>query len=200
LGRLVRRYDRFLDDMGTLWLLHHVLAANPDIIVWNVMTNLVIPENRLVTMELAKPYFVEKMTGFSSLSYDVYLNKEIRSFFDAYTKQKFQYLGYLETQNGIEYVWGKKEMLPPAIAFACILLYRDRFYPNMVTLDLAHLSTSQNSIGRVFNLTERQVRDLLEEVEALGYVFVESRADLDQIRFRGSLNFLDVVRRYYEER
>jgi hypothetical protein len=200
LGLLVREYDAFLDDIGTLWLLHYILAANPDIIVWNIMTNSVVPENRLVTMEIAKPYFVKEMQEFSSLSYEVYLNKEIRSYFDAYTEQKFQKLHYLETEDGVRYVWGHRESVPPSIAFACILLYRDRFLPDVVTVDLPRLSKNVNTIGRVFNLNERQLRDLLEEAKELGYIYVETRADLDQIRFRDNCGFLDVVRHYYEER
>jgi alkaline phosphatase len=39
------------------------------------------------------------------------------------------------------------------------------------------------------------VRDLLEEVKRLGYLYVETRADLDQVRFRDDLTFLDVMRR-----
>ena len=34
----------------------------------------------------------------------------------------------------------------------------------------------------------------------LSFVNVETRADLDQVRFRDDSGFLDVVRRYYEER
>lgn len=198
LGALIREQDSFLDDVGTLWLLHYIISADPETIVWNRMANLVIPENRQVKMEVAKPYFAEEMRDYSRLSYDVYLNKEIRSFFNAYTGQKFRHLGYLETQDGTTYTWGSKEPVPARIAFACVLLYKDRFQPRVATLDLSHLSEHLNTIGRVFNLTERQVRDLLEEVEDLGYVFVETRADLDQIRFRDQHDFLPVVLSHYE--
>lgn len=200
LGCLVWEHDRFLDDLGTLWLLHYVLASNPDIVVWNTMTSVVIPENRSVTMDVAKPYFTDQMEEFSSLSYDVYLNKEIRSFFNAYTEQKFQYLNYLSTKDNVEYTWGQRESIPPIIAFASILLYRTRFLPNVVTMDLTHLTVEPNSIGKVFNLTVRQAQDLLEEIERYRYLYVETRADLDQIRFRDHIDFLETVRRYYEDR
>jgi len=200
LGRLVLEHDAFLDRIGSLWLLHYNLAANPEMIVWNIMTNSVVSENRLVTMEMAKPYFIKEMQQFSSLSCEVYLNKEIRSYLDAYTEQKFQDLHYLETKDGMSYVWGHRESVPPSIAFACILLHRDRFLPGVVTISLAHLGSDANAIGRIFNLTERQLRVLLKRIEEIGHIYVETRAGLDQIRFRGDHDFLDIVRRYYEER
>lgn len=198
LGQIVYEHDPYLDDIGTLWLLHYILASNPDIVVWNCMTNEVVPNNRVVTTDIAKPYFSEKMQEFSELSFDVYLNKEIRSYLNAYTEQKFQHLRYLVTDDDSSFEWGDKAPLPPYIALACILHYRDKFMSNTVTIDIEHLSKSYNSLGRIINLTKRQVRDLLEDIERLGFVFVESRADLDQVRFRTEDGYLDIVRRYYE--
>jgi len=90
--------------------------------------------------------------------------------------------------------------VPPLIFCAAVLSYRQRFAPRTVTLDISALASRANSPGRVFGLTERQVRDLLEDVQGLGYLYVESRADLDQVRLRADFLVPDVVRRYYEER
>ena len=97
-------------------------------------------------------------------------------------------------------VRGDPEPVPPQIFCAAALSYRDHFSPKAVTLDVSLLAKAANSPGRVFGLTERQVRDLLEEVKRLGYFYVEMRADLDQVRFREDCDFLGVIRRYYDER
>jgi len=200
LGTLVEEYDVFLDNIGTLWLLHYVLSSNPETIVWNVVTNWVIPENRGITTEIAKPYFVEVMQEFSQQSYDKYLGKEIRSFIDAYTEQGFRHLRYLRTEGEQIYVLGDRQPVPPHIFLAAVLLYRQRHAPGVATLDVSTLASAPNSPGRVFAVTERQVRDLLEQVEGTGSIYVETRADLDQVRFRNDLDFLGAVRRYYEGR
>ncbi len=62
----------------------------------------------------------------------------------------------------------------------------------------ATLGSVPNSSGRVFAMTERLARDLLEQVQGAGSVYVETRADLDQVRFRADLDYPDAVRRYYE--
>ena len=74
----------------------------------------------------------------------------------------------------------------------------ERHTAGAATLDASNLASAPNSPGRVFAMTERQVRDLLEQVEGTGSVYVETRADLDQVRFRADLDYPDAVRRYCE--
>ena len=35
LGSAIHRYDPFLDDLGTLWLLHYLVSSNERYVVWN---------------------------------------------------------------------------------------------------------------------------------------------------------------------
>jgi len=200
LGSVILQYDRFLDNLGTLWLLHYIISSNPEIIVWNTMVNHVLPENNVATMALAKTYFASLLEDFSQESFDKHLNKEINSFFGAYTTQYFAELRYLQEESHKAYTLGNHEPVPPRIFCAGLVSYRERFAPRAVTIDVPILANEENSPGRVFDLTERQVRDLLEDVETLGYVFVETRADLDQVRFRDTYNFLAMVCQHYEGR
>lgn len=163
------------------------------------MVNRVVPENHLITMDVAKPYFADLLQNFSRESFEKHLNKEISSFFDAYISQHFSALAYICEDSPKTYTLGEHEAIPPQVFCAAVLSYRDRFAPKAVTLDVSFLAKAANSPGRVFGLTERQVRDLLEEVKRLGYLYVETRADLDQVRFREDGDFLGVIQRYYEE-
>lgn len=200
LGNVILRYDRFLVDIGTLWLLHWTISSNSELVVWNTMVNHVFPENHAVTMTTAKTYFTHLLGGFSRESFDKHLNKEINSFFDAYTNQYLSELGYLGEEGSKTYVLGHHKPVPPHIVCAAILSFRDLFASRATTIDVSTLAREPNGPGRVFNFTERQVRDLLEEIESLGYLYVETRADLDQIRFRDDYDFLDAVSAYYKGR
>ena len=200
LGRLIAQRDPFLDDAGTLWLLHYVLAADPEIMVWNTMASSVLPENRLITATAAKRYFDAKMDGFSTLSHDVYLTKEISAFFNAYTVQAFAHLDYLRTADHRTYVRGDGVPIPPAIFLAAVMLYRGRSAPNAATIDIPLLANAASSPGRIFGITQREVRDLLDLARGRGDIYVESRADLDQVRFPAGTTFLGAAQQYYEER
>jgi len=200
LGLVVHRYDPFLDDLGTLWLLHYLMSSNERYVVWNRLVNQVIPENDRFSTAITRPYFADLSQFYSEHSMDKHLRKEIGAVWNAYTEQAFRHLGYIRAESEQIYVRDDHEPVPPRIFCTAVLVYRERFLPGTMTLDVAMLVDKANSPGRVFDLTERQVRDLLEEVKELGYIYIETRADLDQIRFRDDYDFLDIVRRYYEER
>ena len=200
LGRTLIQHDRFLDDLGTLWLLHYVISSDPGNTVWNTMVNHVLLENPLVTMAVAKRCFTGLMEQYTEASFSEHLNKEINAFFNAYTRQSFSHLDYLVEKSPRAYTLEGGSVPPKRIFEAALLLFRDRFSPQTVTIDIFSIAVDENSPGRVLGLTERQVRDLLEEIEGPGDIYVESRADLDQVRFSDDLTFLAAVRRYYEER
>ena len=200
LGRVVHQYDPFLDNLGTLWLLHYLVGSNERYVVWNRLINQVIPENDRFSTAIARPYFDDLGEFYSERSMNKHLRKEMGAVWNAYTEQAFRYLNYVYAESDQVYVRGDPKPVPPQVFCAAALSYRDRFAPRAVTLDVSLLAQAANSPGRVFGLTERQVRDLLEEVKRLGYLYVETRADLDQVRFREADDFLGVIRRYYEER
>jgi hypothetical protein len=200
LGSVVHQHDPFLDDLGTLWLLHYLVSSNERYVVWNRLVNQVIPENGRFSTVIARPYFDDLSQFYSARSMDKNLRDEIGAVWNAYTEQAFRYLNYIYADSDQVYVRGDPKPVPPQVFCAAALSYRDRFAPKAVTLDVPLLAKAANSPGRVFGLTERQVRDLLEEIKRLGYLYVETRADLDQVRFREADDFLGVIRRYYEER
>ncbi len=196
LGSVIHRYDPFQDDLGTLWLLQ--VASNERYVVWNRLVNWVIPENGRFSTAIARPYFNDLSRYYSERSMDRHLRKEMGAVWNAYTSQAFRYLRYIRADSDHIYVHDDHEPIPPHIFWAAVLSYRERFAPGAVTLNVSTVAGVPNSPGRVFNLTERQVRDLLEEAKGLGYAYVETRADLDQVRFDDKHSFLDVVRQYYQ--
>jgi hypothetical protein len=200
LGSVIHRHDPFLDDLGTLWLLHYLVSSNERYVVWNRMINQVIPENDRSSTAIARPYFADLSQYYSEHSMNRHLRKEMGTVWNAYTEQAFRQLGYIRSESDQIYVRDDREPVPPHIFCAAVLVYRERFLPGAATIDVAILAHKANSPGRVFDLTERQVRDLLEEVKESGYIHIETRADLDQIRFRDDYDFLDIVRHYYQER
>jgi hypothetical protein len=200
LALLVYDHDPYLDDIGTLWLFHYLISSNERYVVWNRLVNLVIPENNEFSTLIARPYFADLNQFYSEHSMDKHISKEIGAIWNAYTEQAFRYLDYIQSDSDLIYTRGQQASVPPLIFCASLLKFRELYYSQAATLDISQLTDDENSPGRVFGLPKRQVRDLLEEVKLSGFIFVESRADLDQVRFRDEINFLNVVGRYYEER
>jgi hypothetical protein len=200
LGAVIHRHDPFLDDLGTLWFLHYLVGSNERYVVWNWLVNRVIPANDRFSTAIARPYFDDLSLFYSERSMDKHLRKEMGTVWNVYTEQALCHLRYIRAESDQIYVRDDHEPVPPHIFCAAVLVYRERFLPGAATIDVAIVAHKVNSPGRVFDLTERQVRDLLEEVKELGYIHIETRADLDQIRFRDDYDFLNIVRHYYQER
>lgn len=199
LGQWIYQRDPYLDDLGTLWLLHYILSSNKRYVVWNRLINQVVPENERFSIAIARPYFDDLAQIYSEHSMDNHVRKEISMVWNAYTEQAFAHLDYLRAESEVIYVRGPGKPVPPLIFLAAVLLYRERYAPDTVTVNIPILASAPNCPGRVFGLNQRQVRDLLDMVQGRGSIYVESRADLDQVRFRDDLGFLDAVQRYYEE-
>ena len=76
LGRLAHRSDPYLDDLGTLWLLHYVISGDERYVVWNRLVNRVIPESLRFSTAGARPYVDDLTQYYSPRSMDDHLGKE----------------------------------------------------------------------------------------------------------------------------
>jgi len=200
LGLIVHRYDPFFDDLATLWLFHYLVSSNERYVVWNRLIDQVVPDNKAFSTVIGRPHFEDLSQHYSEHSMDKHLRKEMGAVWNAYTEQSFQYLGFIRAESDQIYTLGDPEPVPPSVFHAATMVYRERHAPGAATLEINSIARAANSPGRLFCLTERQVRDLLDEIKGMGYIFVETRADLDQIRFRDDSDLPGIMRRYYEER
>ena len=200
LGKLIHRYNPYLDDMGTLWLLHYIISSDERYVIWNRLVNQVIPENTRISTAIARSYFDDLAAYYSEGTMDENVGSEIGAVWNAYTEQEFAHLHYLRAESDLIYARGYGDLTIPEVFLAATLLYRERYAAGAATLEVGLLAHAPNSPGRVFGLSERQVRDLLEHTKGPGSINVETRADLDQVRFPGDLDYLTVMQRYYEGR
>ena len=196
LGELVARHDPFMEKTGTLWVCHYQLGSQPDLVVWNTLVNQVLPERMPITLEAARHLFgFLPVADYAPAHVNMYLRKELRSFFAAYTEHGLAKLRYLiATEDGFV----RTDAIPvPARVFTAMLqLYRDRHFAGASALTVNDIFAAENSPGRVCGLNEPTVRILLEQLHRSGDVHLESRADLDQVRLCGP-NAEDFIEKYY---
>jgi hypothetical protein len=182
LGTIVAARDQYFDDPGTLWLVHFLIGSQPHLYVWNRLVNSVVARNAAFSFDMAKRAFSDARVLYAGRTVMRRVQKEITTFLNAYTQQKFENLAYIREAAPQIYRSGTDNTISAFAFFITVASYRERFWPGAATLDTGLVIDEANSPGRVLNLTRRQVRDLLEEIEGLGYLYVETRADLDQVR------------------
>jgi hypothetical protein len=197
LGRIITLYDTFFDDIGTLYILHYTISSEPRWVIWNYMINNVLYNKKMIDAGEVKEKFSFLKGQFSEGTIKEHVRKEISSFFDAYINRDFERLNLIK-RDGNQYYMEKTKEIPELILLASILIYRERYEPKTPALQIETLVSAPNSPGRVFNIEESDFRKILEELHKKGDIYIESSADLDQVRFKGDIGSNDIIKTYYE--
>ena len=201
LGHLMDEYDPFFDRPGTLWLLHYLFASNPLLVVWNYMCNAVLPSVPEVEKGEAADQFLPFVGQWSESSVRKNVRKELRAFFADYTLEMFAPLDYMrEVRHHVYVVTRDVALVPPLIMLAASLVYRDRLWPGSSGIEIPTLVYADHSPGRIMRQRELNVRRTLGNLHEANFLTIESKANLDQVRFRSGMTWLDAVRAYYQER
>jgi hypothetical protein len=201
LCRVILQYDPFLDRLGTLWLLHYLFAANPLLVIWNYMCNAVLAAVAEIGKTEAADHFLPFIGHWSEDSIRKNVRKELRAFFADYTIEMFAPLNYLrEVQHHIYAISRDVALVSPLILLAAALIYRDRLQPGSSGIEIPTLVYADHSPGRIMRQSESVVRRALNELHEANQLTIESKANLDQVRFRSGWTWLDAVRAYYQER
>jgi len=195
LGEIIYKYDDFLQQEATLWLLHYLQSTNEYLIIWNRVMNHLFNVDQ-VTREDLLALFEDLKDSLSDYTYKHHIGKEIRIILDAYTNQRLSKLNLLETEDD-HYTVHRNSDIPDLILLCAIIFYRDQHYPGATAVDINELCTANNSPGKIFILDEHIIRSKIESLKNKGIINIESRGDLDQIRFREELNIEAILEEYY---
>jgi hypothetical protein len=200
LGGLVLGHDPFFDRTGTLWLLHYLFASNPMLVVWNYMCNAVLPAVAEISKPEAADQFLPFIGRWSESSIRKNVRNELRAFFAAYTQEMFAPLHYLrQVKDNVYAVNRDVAPVQGLILLAAAMIYRDRHQPGSSGLEIPTLIHAEHSPGRIMRQSELRIRRALDELHSAGRLTIESKANLDQVRFRGGMTWLHAVRAYFQE-
>lgn len=212
LGELIYEHDPYLEEMGTLWLMHYRLATNKkDATAWYYFFN----EFRLT--EFTRDDFIMQLNSYIRL-YDEEVSE--RSLEDDYNciintyvprikskPEKVQpesnidcplgELGLIDIVNKKDKIYKKstpkKDTLHPLILLAVIVEQAS----GQQEVKISSIQNDLCNAGKVFNLDIITLTTLLYRVELMGYIKVVRTAGLDVVRIERELNFFDCVREYY---
>jgi len=199
LAKTIFRVDPYFEDLGTLWFLHYHISSQPTLIIWNRIANHLMTRGKF-TLEDAEEVLQDQRAYHNEYAFKHHLRKEFRVFTRAYIESAFKKLNLLTTEDNQIFIRTNTTSLPDEILLAAILLYKQRFYADEVALEIKTLFQAENSPGRLFYLKEHKFREALERLRQNGYINIESFADLDQIKFSGTTDYLEQLNIYYHNK
>jgi hypothetical protein len=203
LGSLVAKCDPYFDDAGTLWLCHYSVCSDPRRVIWNTMANRVLLENKTVTIAEAKEAFRSPDLGLnlSEYSLNIKASKEISTFFDAYTDEALRRLNYVIPAGlGAYGLSPNPAEVPPLVLLAMLIIYCERFTPGATGVEIPVVCSADHSPGRICHQDEDKLRNGLERLHQAGKLSIESRANLDQVRFHSGTTAVAAITHYYQQR
>lgn len=212
-GEIIYENDKYIEEIGTLWLLHYKLAANEaDATAWYYFFN---EFNR---NEFNRDDFVKQLNTYILLNEsevsDRSLDDDFNCIINTYVPRIKSNPGKVHPENNIDCPFGELSLVD--IANKKAKTYKksvpkiDSIHPLVVLaviIDQAKgekqikISSIQNdkcNVGKVFNLDIITLTSLLNKIELMGYIKVVRTAGLDVIDIQRQIDFLGCVREYYD--
>ena len=199
LGQLVFDNDGFLQDEGTLWFFHYMIASNEYIVVWNRMLN------RLTDIsEFKQEYFYNLFSDLegqiSDYSFKKHIHQEVSTVLKTYTETLLKGLQLIEEDYDDKFIVNKNPDVDDAVLLACIYQFREKFFKGATALPIRELSDGPNGVARIFTIDEYSFREALERMRNNGWITIEARGNLDQIRLQDGDRTLEAMADYYTNR
>lgn len=216
LGQLVYDHDRYIEEIGTLELIHYKLATNLDLATaWYFFFN------EFNMTEFTREDFIEAIQKWIAMQEDTE-NVAVRSLADDFQCIMSTYLPRYKTnpnkvspENNIDCPLGElglidvlgrdkknyKKAIPTAdllCPYALLAIISEQAQ-DREEISLNELLTAPMNIGRVFNLDAITMLDALYRIEKLDAIRISRTAGLDVIRIMEKRPFLGWVEKYYQE-
>lgn len=213
LGEVIFANDPYIEEMGTLWLLHYQLASNKeDATAWYYFFNEFKPT------EFNKDDFTRQLNNYVKINggevseraleddYNCIINTYVSRMKSNPEKVQpesnidcpFGELGLIDIANKKDKLYKKstpkKDMIHPLIVLAVILDQAN----GKEEIKISSIQNDPCNVGKVFNLDIIMLTALLYKIELMGYIKVIRTAGLDVIRIVKETSFIDAIRDYYE--
>ncbi|MGE0589598.1 MAG: DUF4007 family protein [Cyclobacteriaceae bacterium] len=200
-------WDPYLEDEGTLWLLHYNLTRNSVASIYNLIFN----ELRKVKPEFDRKHFYSLVSSRGKFS-EATLTKDFQVFQNTYLPSKStkdiedSYSGILtelglvfskrvDDKNEMLVIEGKRRSEVPAPILLYAIIDNDDYG---LSIDFDSLYNEVNSIGTVFALSREGLTEKLEEIAKTGRnITFKNEAGIRELQFKSKPRPFDILTNYY---
>lgn len=215
LANIIWTHDKYMEEMGTLWLIHYKLASNhEDATAWHYFFN------TFNLKEFSKEDFVEMIDVYTKINNCETAQSSLEGDFDCimntYVSRAKSNPEKVNPENNIDCPLGELNLvdivdkkgkiyrktipqrgsLNPLVVLAVIV---DQANINELGSEIRinTILTSENNVGKIFNLDIITLMEILYELQKMEYIKVNRTAGLDVVKFNREMTFRDIVEDYY---
>lgn len=211
-GEIVNTYDKYFDDIATLYFVHYNIVSNAGLcIVWNIFFNEY--HGRDFTKEdmasACKEFLERKMEEGASFSENLF-NDDCSSILRMYLPMEsvedpedslacpLHELGLLQksTEKKNAYIKSAPSKYDLDMMVVLYVILKN-MSEEKKSVSIDDLLTAPNNIGRVFNLDRIKINEYLDQLRAARYITINRTAGLDMVYCRKDLSTTDIMEKYY---
>lgn len=211
-GEIINTYDKYFDDITTLYLIHYNIISNDELcIVWNIFFNEYLghdftKEDMVSTCKEFLKRRMDEGATFSESLFEDDCSSVLRMYLPTQEVEDPEEslacplceLGLLQKSSEKKNAYVKS--LPSKYALdMMVVLYVivKNLSAEKKSISIDDLLTAPNNIGCVFNLDRATVNEYLDQLRAAGYITINRTAGLDMVYYEKELTPADVLEEYY---
>ena len=156
--------------------------------------------NQDATYFIGYGYFSDLEGEISDYSFKKHIHQETSTVIKTYTENFMKNLNLIEEGYDDKYTVSKNPNVDDAVLLACIYQYREKFASGATALPIKDISSGNNGVARIFTIDDYSFREALERMKNNGWISIEARGNLDQIRLKDGDNTIEMMLKYYKER
>ena len=209
IGKLIVKYDPYLENPFTLWIMHSCISKNKEeATTWFMYFNhcdaddLKKSEIETILLREVKKYVSGQNFSEKSLSndVDVLLNMYSKNKEKADPEDRsicpFSQLALIKNIDGkyIKNHPNKKSLSEMIVLYELILMSKDS-----EGISIEKAVHGENGLANIYNLTSVMANDYFDRLDAAGYIHVDRTAGLDMIYLVNKMEATDVLEYYYKK-
>lgn len=208
MGKLIKKYDVYFEDIFTIWVLHSYIARNvSEATTWYMFFNYFDLEEfkKEDIMDCLKREIKKHINGkgFSENS----LSADIDVLLQMYSRDKqmvdpednnvspFVQLGLIKRNNEM---FVKCHPDYRKVNEWNVLYELSVLMKNCEEVSIDSISAGDRSLGMIYQLSRVDINELLDKLETLGYVRINRTAGLDMVYKKKSISQAEVLEEYYK--
>ena len=209
LGKLIAKYDPYLENPFSLWIMHSCISKNKEeATTWFMYFNhcdaddLAKNEIEAILLREVKKYAAGQSFSEKSLSSDVdvllnmYSKNKEKSDPEDKNVSPFTQLTLIKNMDGryIKNHPNKKSFSEMIVLYELLLMSKDS-----EGVSIEEAVHGENGLANIYNLTSVMANDYFDRLDAAGYIHVNRTAGLDMIYFEKKIKASDVLEEYYKK-
>lgn len=205
--------DPYLEDIGSVWLLHYLLVSQENASIYSLVFNEFRKEKIEFTRTNLLNFLKRKCESLSITQTDNILNKDIGVFLKNYLKNKssknieddfsglfldLNLLSEIPKEKSSVDIWYKIESKQRKEIPIEIILFAILDQKNGDSIRFDNLRNSKNSIGNIFAINEDCLLIKIQEItEKFRQVVFTEDAGIRELQFKEKLDKMEVLKKYY---